>query len=118
MFGDFFNHSNGSKWWGPAKYAFLISSLMNAVLAIYGYIKAKSNSGLFAVIFLVSTSVIYIKTLTASCLKTSKCGILAALEIAGVLLYIVIIGVAAIYGLEGLLKKGEAFEEDYEEEEL
>ena len=116
MFGDFFNHSNGSKWWGTAKYAFLISSLMNAVLAINGYIKAKANSGLFAVLFLVSTSIIYIKTLTASCLKTSKCGTLAILEIAGVIFYIVSIGVAAIYGLEGLLRKDDGFEEDYEEE--
>jgi len=116
MFGDFFNHSNGTKWWDPAKYTFIISSLMNAVLAIYGYIKSESNSGLYAVIFLISTSIIYIKTLTASCLKTSKCGILAILEIAGVILYIVMIGIAAIYGLEGLLKKNDTFEEDYEEE--
>ncbi len=115
MLANFFKHTNGSNWWGISKYSFMIASAMNGFIATYGYTQHKSDLGFFVLCFIVSTFVIYIQTLTASCLKTSKCGTLAILSILGVILYIVAVGIISIYGLEYFIRNNERFEQEEEE---
>ena len=90
MFGNFFKHSNGSVWWSKARIAFLVSLALNAGITIYR-ITQKQNVANTFVGLLVGTAIVYIQTLTASCLKTSKCSILAWIQLLGVIFYILVL---------------------------
>jgi|ETNmetMinimDraft_18_1059904.scaffolds.fasta_scaffold03886_2 hypothetical protein len=115
MFSNLFNfkHSNGSNWWGKAKLAFIISAVLNTLICIYRIIQ--KQAGLGVVSWLFGTAVIYIQTLTASCLKTSKCSILAWIQLLCVILYIILVSMITFYGIKNLVGS-ESFE--VEEEEL
>jgi predicted PurR-regulated permease PerM len=116
MLANFFKHTNGSNWWGISKYSFIIASAMNAFISLYGYTQHKSHLGFFIGIFIASTFYVYVQTLTASCLKTSKCGILASISIIGIVIYILVAGIVAINGLEYFIRNRERFEQEEEEE--
>jgi len=91
FFNRFFKHSNGSVWWSKAKISFIASFILNLVITIYGLIQ-KTLAVNVILTLLIGTAIIYIQTLTASCLKTSKCSILAWLQLLGVICYILFAG--------------------------
>jgi len=116
MFGKFFNHSNGSAWWSKARIAFLVSLVLNVGITIYG-ITQKQNATNAFVGLLVGTAIIYIQTLTASCLKTSKCSILAWLQLLGVIFYILVLAYVVVYGIKEVISQNNYKTEGFEVEE-
>lgn len=79
----FFTHSDVNvKWWGPAKFTLIVATLL--LIAMTGmnmYDEQKKYKKITYELWIPSISllifVFYIATLTASCLKASKCSILA-----------------------------------------
>lgn len=100
VLNNFFTHSGiNVKWWSPAKWTFLLSVICLLFVvgsAMYDEQKQKDKirfelwiPGMFACIFCF-----YISTLTASCLKASRCSILAFFQL---LTPVILIGALGVF---------------------
>ena len=101
VFDKFFIHDViNVKWWSPAKWTFLLSVICLLFVvgsAMYDEQKQREDKkirfelwipGMFACIFCF-----YISTLTASCLKASRCSILAFFQLLSPVILVCALGV-------------------------
>ena len=101
VLNNFFTHSGiNVKWWSPAKWTFLLSVICLLFVvgsAMYDEQKQREDKkirfelwipGMFACIFCF-----YISTLTASCLKASRCSILAFFQLLSPVILVCALGV-------------------------
>lgn len=83
VFDTFFTHSDVNvKWWGPAKFTLLAATLLLIVMTgMNMYEEQKQYKKITFELWIPSIALLififYIATLTSSCLKASKCSILA-----------------------------------------
>jgi cytochrome bd-type quinol oxidase subunit 2 len=83
VFDTFFTHSDVNvKWWGPAKITLIVATILLLVMTgMNMYDEQKTSNKITYELWIPSISVLififYIATLTSSCLKASKCSILA-----------------------------------------
>jgi|ETNmetMinimDraft_18_1059904.scaffolds.fasta_scaffold03886_3 hypothetical protein len=109
-----FVHANGANWWGPSKNVLVMSLIIQLLVIAYMGIKKSNQFGIWTVLSLANLLPAYFITLTASCLKSSKCSYIAWFWL--ILLILYMIGeLIVIYFIIG--KNGEFFE-IIEEEEL
>ena len=112
VLNKFFTHSGiNVKWWSPAKWTFLLSVICLLFVvgsAMYDEQKQREDKkirfelwipGMFACIFCF-----YISTLTASCLKASRCSILAFFQL---LTPVILVGALGVFIWTQAKKYGE-----------
>lgn len=89
VFNTFFTHSDVNvKWWGPAKFTLLVATLLLIVMTgMNMYDEHKKHKKITYELWIPTISILififYIATLTSSCLKASKCSILAFFHLLG-----------------------------------
>tara|TARA_B100001013_G_scaffold75906_1_gene40567 strand:+ start:862 stop:1209 length:348 start_codon:yes stop_codon:yes gene_type:complete len=99
VLNKFFTHSGiNVKWWLPAKWTFILSIICLFIVAGSAISEEQKQTkkitfelwvpGMFACVFCF-----YISTLTASCLKASKCSILAFFQILSPVILLCALGV-------------------------
>ncbi len=110
----FFVHSNGANWWNPSKNLLVISTIIQAFTTSYMGVKKPNQLRVWILLFLSHFLSAYFITLTSSCLKTSKCSLLAWFWLILFILYMIgeLIVIILVIG-----KKNEFFEITEEEEE-
>ena len=83
VFDTFFTHSDVNvKWWGPAKFILIAATLLLILMTgMNMYDEQKQEKRITYELWIPLSAVLififYIATLTSSCLKASKCSILA-----------------------------------------
>ena len=111
VFNKFFTHSDiGIKWWNPAKFILIISTILLLIMTginMYNEYKNQKNVTfeLWIPSIVILIFIFYISTLTASCLKVSKCSILAFFHLLSPLIGLIILGIIIWAKNKGLINQ-------------